>query len=88
MLQSLKENCSTLKKEAVLYCKLVTVGLPVQVPVTAKVVAGEMVLVYIHKPAHRVLVERAVRPALFLLFQDVQNVDHLDLAKKVAEWRS
>ena len=56
----------------------------VLVPVTAKVVAGEMVLVYIHKPAHRVLVERAVRPALFLLFQDVQNVDHLDLATKVA----
>ena len=54
------------------------------VPVTAKVVAGEMVLVYIHKPAHRVLVERAVRPALFLLFQDVQNVDRLVLAPPAA----
>ena len=56
----------------------------VLVPVTAKVVAGEMVLVYIHKPAHRVLVERAVRPALFLLFQDVQNVDRLVLAPPAA----
>ena len=43
------QKCSTLRKEAALYCKLVTVGLPVQVPVTAKVVAGEMVLAFIVK---------------------------------------
>ena len=50
------------------------------------VIMTTVIVHLLHLPPHRlrVLVEHAVRPALFLLFQDVQNVDHLDLAKKVA----